>query len=65
MVIIKDIGSLLYIIWIFCWFIQDLPFLYLIRAELGVLLVIKLLLGDHQFYNTVISAHALIYDFLF
>jgi hypothetical protein len=52
MVIMKDIGSLLHIIRIFCWPIAALPFLYLIRTELGVLLVIKLLLGDHQFYNT-------------
>jgi hypothetical protein len=52
MVIIKDIGSLLHFIWFFCWIIAGLHFRFLIRAELGMLQAIKLLLGDHQFYNT-------------
>lgn len=44
---------------------MDLHFQFFIRAELGILQEIKLLMGDHQFYNTVISAHALVYDFFY
>jgi heme/copper-type cytochrome/quinol oxidase subunit 1 len=57
----KDIGSL-YILFGFFAGLSGFTFSILIRAELAST-GNQIMLGDHQFYNTVISAHALVMIF--